>query len=301
MPAMTSTLTLIGRPGTLDHSTVGAVCEALAARDCRYGTADWLAEGTACDVPFEGCAPRAVAARVREALAGAPVDLVAQPVEGRRKKLLVADMESTIIDNEMIDELAAMLGLEERIAVITARAMRGELDFADSLRERVGMLAGLDAAVLERLYKRIRINPGAPELVATMRRHGAYCALVSGGFTVFSSYVRDRAGFDRDQANRLEIEAGKLTGRVVEPILDRRSKRDCLENLARDLSLAPQQAIAVGDGANDLEMVQAAGLGVAYRAKPILAEAAALRVDHGDLTALLYAQGYRHEDIVGVA
>ncbi len=292
-------LTLIGGPGALDHSTVGAACEALAAQGCRHGAADWLDDGTACDVSFEGGTPGAVAARLREALAGAPVDLVAQPAEGRRKKLLVADMESTIIDNEMIDELAGMLGVEERVAAITARAMRGELDFADSLRARVGMLAGLDAAMLERLYERISINPGAPELVATMRRHGAYCALVSGGFTIFSSYVRDRVGFDRDQANRLEIEAGKLTGRVVEPILDRRSKRDCLERLARDLSLAPHQTIAVGDGANDLEMVETAGLGVAYRAKPILADAAALRVDHGDLTALLYAQGYRREDIVG--
>ncbi len=298
---MACTLTLIGGSGTLDHSTVAAACEALAAHGCRHGAADWLAEGTACDIPFEGAAPSVAAAAVRTALAGAPVDLVAQRSAGRRKMLLVADMESTIIDNEMIDELAGLLGLKERIAGITARAMRGELDFADSLRERVGMLAGLDAAVLERLHGRIAVNPGAVELVATMRRHGAYCALVSGGFTVFSHYVRDRTGFDRDQANRLEVAAGKLTGRVVEPVLDRRSKRDCLERLARELSLAPHQTIAVGDGANDLEMIRAAGLGVAYRAKPILAEAAAMRVDYGDLTALLYAQGYRRDDIVGAA
>ena len=298
---MAFTLTLIGGSGALDHSTVAAACEALAAHGCRHGAADWLAAGTACDVPFEGGTPGAAAAAVRGALAGAPVDLVAQRSAGRRKLLLVADMESTIIGNEMIDELAGMLDLQERIAGITARAMRGELDFADSLRERVGMLAGLDEAVLERLYARIAVNPGAVELVATMRGHGAYCALVSGGFTVFSRYVRDRAGFDHDQANRLEIDAGKLTGRVVEPILDRRSKRDCLERLARDLSLAPHQTIAVGDGANDLDMVRAAGLGVAYRAKPILAEAATMRVDYGDLTALLYAQGYRGEDIVRAA
>jgi len=296
---MTYTLTLIAGSAALDHSTVAAACEALAAQGCRSGTPDWLAAGTACDIPFAGGAPRLIAAAVREALAGAPVDLVAQPAGGRRKMLLVADMESTIIDNEMIDELAGLLDLGEKIAGLTARAMRGELDFADSLRQRVAMLAGLDAAVLDRLYARIAVNPGAAELVATMRKHGAYCALVSGGFTVFSGYVRRLAGFDCDQANRLEISAGKLTGRVVEPVLDRGAKRDCLERLTRELALAPEQTIAVGDGANDLDMVRAAGLGVAYRAKPILAEAAAMRVDHGDLTALLYAQGYRDEDIVG--
>lgn len=295
---MTCTLTLIAGSGALDHTTVATTCGALVAHGARHGAVDWLAEGTACDIPIENGEPRTVAGMVRAVLAGAPVDLVAQPAAGRRKRLLVADMESTIIDNEMIDELAGALGLHEKISGITARAMRGELDFAQSLRARVGMLAGLDAAVFEPLFERITLNPGAIELVATMRRHGAYCALVSGGFTVFSGYVRDRVGFDFDQANRLEIDGGRLAGRVVEPILDRRSKRDCLERLARELSLAPQQTIAVGDGANDLEMVRAAGLGVAYRAKPILAEAAAMRVDHGDLTALLYAQGYRRQEIV---
>ncbi|UCH73887.1 MAG: phosphoserine phosphatase SerB [Rhodospirillales bacterium] len=294
---MAQILTLIAGAGTLDHSTVAAAREALAAHGTGPGTADWLAENTACDIPYANMTPPAAVAAVRTALAGSPVDVVAQPAAGRRKMLLVADMESTIIDNEMLDELAGELGLHEKIAAITARAMRGELDFADSLRARVAMLAGLDTAVLARMQDRITINPGAIELVATMRRHGAYCALVSGGFDIYSGCVRERIGFDRDQANRLEISAGRLTGRVHEPILDRRSKRDCLERLADELSLTRHQTMAVGDGANDLDMIGAAGLGVAYRAKPILAEAADMRVDHGDLTALLYVQGYCSRDI----
>lgn len=295
---MENILTLIAGPGRLGHDAVAAAGSALDTCGGRTGPPDWLAEGTACDIPFDGQALNAAGAAARGALGDAPVDLVAQPAAGRRKALLVADMESTIIDNEMIDELAAVLGLQDKVAAITARAMRGELDFAESLRERVAMLAGLDAGILEDFFGGIVVNPGAVELVATMRSHGGFCALVSGGFTVYSSYVRALVGFDRDQANRLEVEAGRLTGRVVEPILDRRSKLQCLEELTRELGLAPWQTIAVGDGANDLAMVGAAGLGVAYRAKPVLANCARMRVDHGDLTALLYAQGYRRADIV---
>jgi phosphoserine phosphatase len=236
---------------------------------------------------------------VREALYDQPFDLVAQPVDGRRKKLLVADMESTIIENEMIDELAAQFGLADRIADLTARTMRGELDFAESLGERVRMLEGLDEPVLEKMREQIIVNPGAAELVATMRADGAYCALVSGGFTVYSEFVRELVGFDYDQANRLEIVDAKLTGRVLAPILDRQAKQACLLKLTKELSISPALAIAVGDGANDLAMIVAAGLGVAYHGKPILAETAAMRIDHGDLTAVLYAQGYMQEEIVG--
>lgn len=297
MPAMENVLTLIAGSVPLDHSIVAAARAALG--DCgQTGAPDWLAEKIACDIPFDGMAPGAAAGAARAALGDAPVDLVAQPARERRKKLLVADMESTIIDNEMVDELAAVLGLHDEVAAITARSMRGELDFAESLRERVGMLAGLDAGALEGLFDAIVVNPGAVELVATMRAHGGFCVLVSGGFTVYSNYVRALVGFDRDQANRLEIEAGRLTGRVAEPILDRQSKRQCLEDLTRELGLSAWQTIAVGDGANDLEMVGAAGLGVAYHAKPVLANNAGMRVDHGDLTALLYAQGYRTDEIV---
>ena len=299
MRLMENVLTLIAGTAPLGHSVVAAARDALASAGARTGDAAWLAAGRACDIPFDEVPPFEAAAGVRDALDGQPIDLVAQPVDGRRKKLLVADMESTIIDNEMIDELAAELGLADRIADLTARTLRGELDFAESLIERVRVLEGLDAAAVEKLRANIKVNPGAVELVATMRANGAFCALVSGGFTVYSEYVRELVGFDHDQANQLEIVDGKLTGRVVKPILDRLAKQTCLLRLAKDLAISPGSAVAVGDGANDLAMVLAAGLGVAYHGKPILAETAAMRIDHGDLTALLYAQGYGEQEIVG--
>ena len=295
---MQNVLTLITGTAPLGHSALAAARKALAAARATTGDPVWLAKDRACDIPFDGISATEAGAALHEALAGQPVDFVAQPVYGRRKKLLVADIESTIIDNEMLDELAAEMGLADRMADLTARTMRGELDFAGSLVERVSMLEGLDAVALEALRANIRVNPGAVELVATMRSNGACCALVSGGFTIYSAYVRDRVGFDRHQANQLEIVDGKLTGRVVEPILDRHAKQACLMRLAEQLSLAPADTIAVGDGANDLSMVMAAGLGVAYHGKPVLAEVAGMRIDHGDLTALLYAQGYREDEIL---
>lgn len=216
--------------------------------------------------------------------------------------LLVADMESTIIEQEMIDELADYVGLRDKISAITARAMRGELDFESSLRVRVAMLAGLDAGVLDEVYdKRVTLMPGAETLIKTMKANGAYCALVSGGFTVFTERVAARLGFDEHQANMLEIENGKLTGRVREPILGRAAKRQALERIARTLGIHLMETIAVGDGANDLDMLAAAGLGVAFRAKPKVQEAAGalpngVVVNDGDLTALLYLQGYRQDE-----
>lgn len=297
---MENVLTLIADPAAapLDNSMVAVACEALQYAGARAGTDDWLADGLACDIPFEDLPPKPADSAVREALDGIAVDMVAQPAAGRRKKLLVADMESTIIDNEMLDELAAELGLGEPVAAITARAMKGEIDFADALAERVGMLAGMDAEALDRMCDRIRVNPGARALVATMRANGAFCALVSGGFSVYSGYVADLLGFDSHQANHLEIVDGKLTGRVIKPIVDRHAKQARLLALVQEHGIPPRETLAVGDGANDLAMVMAAGLGVAYRGKPILAAAADMRVDHGDLTALLYAQGYRRDEIV---
>jgi phosphoserine phosphatase len=211
---------------------------------------------------------------------------------GRRKAVLVADMDSTIVTSETLDELAAEAGGGERVAAITARSMAGELDFADALRERVALLEGLDVAALERTWRRTAIMPGARELVATMRAHGAVTALVSGGFTWFTSRVAAEVGFDTHRANELLDDGTRLIGRVAEPVLDRDAKRTALHELAATRGVKLSATLAVGDGANDLAMIADAGLGVAYHAKPILAEAAPVRIEHGDLRALLFAQGY---------
>ncbi|MBY0333082.1 MAG: phosphoserine phosphatase SerB, partial [Acetobacteraceae bacterium] len=266
------------------------------------GTPDWLAAETAADLPFEALAPDQAIAAVRAALGpGAAVDLIAQPAEGRRKRLLLADMDSTIVTTETLDELAAFAGLKERIAAITARAMNGELDFKAALRERVGMLAGLPVQALEATWAETRLMPGAAALVQTMRAHGAHCALVSGGFTFFTGRVADRVGFHAHHSNTLEIAEGRLTGKVAEPILDKDAKLAALKRLAAEHGLPLSATLTVGDGANDLPMLLAAGLGVAFRAKPVVAAAARARVEHADLTALLYAQGYRAGEIIGGA
>lgn len=281
---MQAVLTLIANPAR------PALTTDLAAA---FGASiDWLEPGVACDVPVETDDPRALEAETRARLAGAPIDLAVLPRAGRTRRLLVADMDSTIITVECLDELADQAGLKPRIAAITERAMRGELDFAAALTERVGLLAGLEEAALTRTYdERVRLMPGARSLVATMRARGAHTALVSGGFTFFTERVATDAGFHENHANRLEIAGGRLTGRVLPPILGQAAKLEALERLTRDLGLDPAETLAVGDGANDLAMVKAAGLGVAFHAKPVVAEQARVRIDHGDLTALLFLQG----------
>ena len=226
--------------------------------------------------------------------------MVLQPASGRRKALFLADMDSTMIGQECIDELADYVGLKPRVAAITERAMRGEIEFAPALRERVALLKGLPASVVDEVIAaRIRLTPGALALIATLRRNGAYTCLVTGGFTLFTARIAAMLGFDENRANTLVLDAaGRLTGEVAEPIFGREGKLATLIELTRRLGIAAHDALVAGDGANDIAMIQAAGLGVAYHAKPKVAAAAAARIDHGDLTALLYAQGYRRDEFV---
>lgn len=239
----------------------------------------------------------AVRAAVNEALEHQPVDFAVQPAEGRKKTLFVADMDSTIIGCECLDELADFAGVKDKVAAITERAMRGEIGFEGALRERVAMLKGLDNSALQRCYdERVKLNPGARTLVQTLRAHGVRCVLVSGGFTFFTGRVAAAAGFHADRANRFVEEGGRLAGAVHEPILGREAKLAALREESARLGIDPSCAIAIGDGANDLAMIEEAGLGVAYRAKPVVAAQADCRIDHADLTALLYFQGYAAEE-----
>ncbi|WP_420559240.1 phosphoserine phosphatase SerB [Tepidicaulis sp.] len=295
---MRNVLTLIGSPRqalTQDHSKAVAAALNLGAEPA------WLKEGYACDFTLEGMEAESSEEKARQALAGEAIDVVAQPLAHRRKKLLVADMDSTIIEQECIDELADALGIKAQIAEITERAMRGELEFEPALRERVGLLKGLGISELERvLENQITEMPGGRALCATMRAHGATCALVSGGFTFFTSRIAEKVGFQHNQANVLLMEDGKLTGKVQEPILGRQAKLDALLSFSAELGLKPEETLAVGDGANDLAMIEKAGIGVAYHAKPVVAAAAPARIDHGDLTSLLYLQGYSEAEITGL-
>jgi phosphoserine phosphatase len=295
-------LSLIGNPAAApigDEVLQGAV-DALGRVGAKVAAPDWLDRGIASDIGFEDASPTAAADAVQQALAGLPIDVVALAARGRRKKLLIADMDSTIISVECIDELADFAGLKPRVAAITDRAMRGEINFEAALRERAAMLAGLDESVLEKVFEeRVRLTPGARRLVMTMRANGAVAALVSGGFTYFTRRVRQAAGFGYDQANTLEVSGGKLTGQVREPILGADAKLAALQRLTVNHGLTLHETLAVGDGANDLPMLQSAGLGVAYHAKPRVAAAAAVRIEHGDLTALLYLQGYRQSEFAG--
>jgi phosphoserine phosphatase len=272
----------------------------MALRALGASRIEWLGESIACELAVpEGMQAAEADAALRDALASETVDIVVQEREGRAKKILIADMDSTMIDQECIDELADEIGLKDQVASITARSMNGEIAFEPALRERVALLKGLDMAVIERIIAgRLTLASGGRELVATMRRRGAYTALVSGGFDIFTSRVGAMLGFDEHRANRLIEREGRLTGETVEPILGRAAKAEALLEISARLGLTPADAIAVGDGANDLDMIRLAGTGVALHAKPVVAAEARIRIDHGDLTALLYIQGYRQTDFV---
>jgi len=261
-----------------------------------------LADVIACEVPFSSPSSAdypEIETAIRGAVGQAPIDVAVLRADGRRKMLLVADMDSTMIGEECIDELGVLTGLGSKIAAITERAMRGELDFTGAVRERVGLMKGLEASAIDQVIsERISYTPGGRQLVQTMRAGGAFTALVSGGFTAFTAHVASKLGFEDNQGNRLVIQDGVLAGTVEDPILGRTAKVEALKRYCKEMNIEPEASLAVGDGANDLDMLDAAGLGVAFHAKPIVAEAARVRIDHGDLTALLYLQGYRHDDFV---
>ncbi|MGV1829856.1 phosphoserine phosphatase SerB [Agrobacterium vitis] len=260
----------------------------------------WLADGVACDIALKDGSDLDVTEQtLRKVIEGQPIDLAIQQADTRRKAFLIADMDSTMIGQECIDELAAEVGLKDQVSQITARAMNGEIAFEPALRERVALLKGLPITVVDEVIaKRITLTPGGLELIATMKAKGYYTALVSGGFTVFTSKIAATLGFDENRANILLEQDGLLTGEVAEPILGKQAKVDALQDIVTRLGLSPEDAIAVGDGANDLGMLGVAGSGVALHAKPTVAAQAKIRIDHGDLTALLYLQGYRKTDFM---
>jgi phosphoserine phosphatase len=265
-----------------------------AIRDHGGGEPHWLSPGDALEVEAFERLPEFLVDLRRHAIDAATVS-----IHNRRKRLLVADMDSTMIHQECIDELGVMAGVGERIAAITAKAMRGELDFEGALTERVGLLKGLPASIIDTLIAtRITFMPGGKALLATMKANGAYTALISGGFTAFTAHVAATLGFHEHRANTLDVKDGRLTGKVVGPILGQKAKIDGLKELARARGLDSSDAIAVGDGANDLAMLSEAGLGVALHAKPHVQESSLIRINHADLTALLYLQGYRREQFV---
>ena len=303
---MTHVATLICNPASplLDDAALKRARAALPAA----GEPVWLDPGIAADIPFTPAAEKnrsalasqtLLASNVRAAFHGRLIDVVVQPAANRRKRLFLADMDSTMIGQECIDELADYVGVKPHVAAITERAMRGEIAFEPALRERVALLKGLSADVVDDVIKtRIRLTPGGPALVATMRANGAHTCLVSGGFTLFTQRIAAMIGFNEDRANILNVEGGQFAGTVAEPILGKEAKLATLQELTARCKLKREDTLAIGDGANDIPMIQGAGLGVAYHGKPAVAAAAPAQIDHGDLSALLYVQGYKRSEFV---
>jgi len=300
-PALNSVATLIVKPGeSVPVEAIGALRAACETAGAGLGETHPLGP-EACDLQIGGVPLDELRALAAETLDEYPLDCVVQPPQGRRKRLLVADMDSTMIMVECVDELADFLGVKDRVAEITEAAMRGELDFAQALEARVALLEGLDLATVKRCYaERVELTPGAETLLATMTANGARSVLVSGGFTFFTERVAKRLGFHAHRANRLGLKDGRLDGTVAKPIVDSATKRETLIAERSRLGLEKTAVMAVGDGANDIPMLKEAGLSVAYHAKAKARAAADARIDHGDLTALLYLQGYRREEFRGL-
>ena len=296
---MTQVLTLIAGSKTfLDTDTLKEVDETLKAAGARPSKVRWLAEGHACDIEVLAEGTCSLETTLQDLLAERPIDWALQPTSQRRKRLLLADMDSTIVTSETLDDLAEIAGIGERIAAITARAMAGEIDFAGALRERVALLKDLPLTALGTTVEGIELTAGARQLVQTMRAHGAYTALVSGGFSFATSHVRNLCGFHEDRSNQLVIHGDRLAGKVEEPILGQTAKLEIFHCLLGKLALQPDQACTIGDGANDLAMLEAAGLGLAFHGKPVVREKARYRLDHTDLTGALFFQGYRADEFV---
>ncbi|MEZ5647898.1 MAG: phosphoserine phosphatase SerB [Alphaproteobacteria bacterium] len=298
---MKRVLTILCDPSAslINPSLIEGVTKVLRTADITIEDLDILAPGIAIDILIvSNTSDTNVEVLLRKHLKDTAIDIALQPRENRRKRLLIADMDSTIVTSETLDDLAAEAGIADQIAPITERAMRGELNFKEALRHRVQLLQGTSADLIERVWEKIRFTSGATTLVHTMKAYGAHTALVSGGFTTITNRVRSALGFDEDRANELLISEKRLTGKVAEPILDKNAKVSALNDLTAKLKLTPADAAAIGDGANDISLLRAVGLGAAFHAKPIVCEAAPFRIDHGDLTALLYLQGYRLTEFV---
>ena len=295
-------LTLVADPDrlALTDAIVAGVTDAVSGAGGLVAAPHWLGPDQACDLAVTGLEAPRVQGLAEAALAGHPVDLLAQPAAAsRRKRVLLADMDSTMVPLETLDEMAADAGLADRVVPITRRAMNGEIDFAEALAERLALFAGQPERLLTQVLARTPLSPGAAVAVRTMRAHGTFCQLISGGFTVFTQHVADVAGFEAHEANELEIEAGRLTGRLIGPVVTKDRKLALLQAMLQRFSVGADTVVAVGDGANDLPMLTAAGLGVAYRAKPTVRAACAARIDHTDLRTLLFYQGYTVAEFTG--
>ena len=291
-------VTLITSPerANITHRHIDQARTILSKAGCDSKAPFWLAENISCDIEFDDTDTSRSLKFLQEEMKESEIDIVVQSQENRRKRLLLADMDSTIVVGETLDELAYYAGLKDQVAAITERAMRGEIDFKSALRERVSMLRGLPTDALNKALGNTKLTEGASTLVKTMRANGAYTVLVSGGFSFFTETIAKMAGFNEDRANKMIIQHGALTGEIAEPILDRDAKLETLKTISKEKKIPLIDTMAIGDGANDLPMIMKAGIGVAFNAKPIVEEKAPTAIRYGDLTALLYIQGYRRNE-----